>query len=41
MATKELSYNGCKNVLNRVAYKLIKSEKSYKHSDSITIGGKL
>ena len=40
MATKELSYNGCKNVLNRVAYKLIKSEKSYKHSDSITIGGK-
>ena len=40
MATKELSYNGCKNVLNRVAYKLIKSGKSYKHSDSITIGGK-
>ena len=40
MATKELSYKGCKNVLNRVAYKLIKSGKSYKHSDSITIGGK-
>ena len=40
MATKELSYKGCKNVLNRVAYKLIKSGKSYKYSSSITIGGK-
>ena len=40
MSTKELSYKGCKNVLNRVAYKLVKSGKSYKHSDSITIGGK-
>ena len=38
--TKELNYNGCKNVLNRVAYKLVKSGKSYKHSDSITINGK-
>ena len=38
--TKKLNYKGCKNVLNRVAYKLIKSEKKYKHSDSITINGK-
>ena len=38
--TKDLSYKGCKNVLNRVAYKLIKSGKSYKHSDSIVINGK-
>lgn len=40
MATKDLSYKGCKNVLNRVAYKLVKSGKSYKHADSITINGK-
>ena len=40
MSTKELGYNGCKNVLCRVAYKLIKSGKTYKHSDSITINGK-
>ncbi len=40
MATKELSYNGCKNVLCRVAYKLVKSGKKYKYPDSITIGGK-
>lgn len=40
MATKKLSYNGCKNVLVRVAYKLIKSGKSYKYSDSITVNGK-
>ena len=38
--TKKLNYKGCKNVLNRVAYKLIKSGKKYKHSDSITINGK-
>lgn len=38
--TKNLSYKGCKNVLNRVAYKLIKSGKSYKHSDVIVINGK-
>ena len=40
MSTKELGYTGCKNVLCRVAYKLIKSGKTYKHSDSITINGK-
>ena len=40
MATKELSYKGCKNVLNRVAYKLVKSGKSYKHPSEITINGK-
>lgn len=40
MATKKLSYNGCKNVLIRAAYKLIKSGKSYKYSDSITVNGK-
>lgn len=40
MATKDLSYNACKNVLNRVAYKLVKNGKSYKHSDSITINNK-
>lgn len=40
MATKKLNYKGCKNVLNRVAYKLIKSGKKYKYSDSITINGK-
>ena len=38
--TKNLSYNGNKNILNRVAYKLVKNGKSYKHSDSITINGK-
>ena len=38
--TKELSYKGCKNVLNRVAYKLIKSGKAYNHTGSITINGK-
>lgn len=38
--TKKLNYKGCKNVLNRVAYKLIKQNKNYKHSDSITINGK-
>ena len=38
--TKELNYKGCKNVLNRVAYKLIKQNKKYKHSDSIVINGK-
>lgn len=40
MPTKNLSYKGCKNVLNRVAYKLIKSGKQYNHPDSITINGK-
>ena len=38
--TKNLSYKGCKNVLNRVAYKLVKQNKKYKHSDSIVINGK-
>ena len=38
--TKDLSYKGCKNVLNRVAYKLIKQNKKYKYSDSIVINGK-
>lgn len=38
--TKKLSYKGCKNVLIRAAYKLIKSGKTYKHPDSITINGK-
>lgn len=38
--TKKLSYNACKNVLNRVAYKLIKKGNTYKHTDSITINGK-
>ncbi|WP_296886294.1 hypothetical protein [uncultured Methanobrevibacter sp.] len=40
MSTKELSYNGCKNVLCRVAYKLIKSGKTFKHSGSIIVNGK-
>ena len=38
--TKKLSYNAYKNILNRVAYKLIKSKKPYKHSDSYTINNK-
>ena len=28
--TKDLSYNGCKNVLNRVAYKLVKQNNSFR-----------
>lgn len=38
--TKKLTYNAYKNILNRVAYKLIKSKKSYNHSGSYTIGNK-
>ena len=38
--TKDLSYKGCKNVLNRVAYKLVKQNKKYKYSDAIVINGK-
>ena len=38
--TKDLSYKGCKNILNRVAYKLIKQNKNYKYSDAIVINGK-
>ena len=38
--SKKLSYNAYKNILNRVAYKLVKSKKSYKHSDSYTINNK-
>lgn len=40
MAEKELKYDGYKNVLNRVAYKLIKSKATYKHSDKYTIDKK-
>lgn len=38
--TKLLSYNGYKNVLNRVGYKLIKSKKKYNHSNEYKIGNK-
>ena len=40
MAEKELSYDSYKNILNRVAYKLVKSKKTYKHSDKYTINKK-
>ncbi len=40
MAEKQLSYNGYKNILNRVAYKLVKSGKTYKHSDKYVINKK-
>lgn len=40
MAEKQLSYNGYKNILNRVAYKLVKSGKTYKHSEKYTINKK-
>ena len=36
--TKNLSYNGYKNLLNRVAYKLLKSKVKYKHSKEYKIG---
>lgn len=38
MKEKQLSYKGYVNILNRVAYKLIKSNKTYKHSDKYVIG---
>ena len=38
--TKKLGYNGCKNVLNRVAYKLNRNGKAYKHTTKITINNK-
>ena len=37
---KQLSYGGYKNILNRVAYKLIKQNKAYKHGNEYTVNGK-
>ena len=40
MKEKQLSYKGYLNILNRVAYKLVKSGKKYKHSDVYSVNGK-
>ena len=37
---KQLSYGGYKNILNRVAYKLVKQNKNYKHGNEYTVNGK-
>lgn len=40
MSSKKLSYKGYKNILNRAAYKLIKSGKKYVHTkNEYTVGG--